>query len=147
MKINKIIICLAAFIMLSAIPAFSQGQIKIVVNSTNIEAGQALGATLLLKGSGNYDVYAALTGGVLGSSLFMFTQDGALVPFSSTMPKLRSNINISDLSVEQRMISLLPKFDIMDTSALKGIYTFYVALCTPGKLDFTELDFIKVEIQ
>lgn len=147
MKIKRIIVCIAAFIMLSALPAFSQGQVKVVVNSTAIEAGEALGATLLLNGDGSYDVYAALTGGVLGSLLYMFNEQGLLVPFSSPMAKMRSNINLSTLSVDDKIISLLPKFDLLDTAGLKGDYTFYVALCTPGNLDFTDLDFIQVQIK
>jgi len=147
MKLKRIVICIAAFIMLSALPAFSQGQIKVVVNSTTIEAGESLGATLLLNGDGSYDVYAAITGGALGSSLFMFNEQGALVTSASPLAKIRSNIDISTLSVEEKIIALLPKFDLLDTASLKGVYTFYVALCTPGNLDFTELDFIQVEIK
>jgi len=147
MDLKKIIVCTAALILLSALPVFSQGAIKVIANNSTIEAGQSLGAALLLNGSGSYDVYAAIGGGVFGNTLHMFSQGGVFTPLAGTMPKLKSNINIGSLSTKEKIISLLPKMSLPDTSALKGTYTFYAALCTPGSLDFTEFDAFHFEIK
>ncbi len=128
------------------------GVARIVVNDNIIEAGEEIGAYLVLDGDGTYDVYAALTGGVLGSQIFLFTESGSLVPFNGDISslqnlKLRSNLDFSSLGVREKIIQLLPKVPLDDTSQIKGTYTFIVALCTPGKLDFVYVDQTQIEIR
>ena len=145
-KRKMILMWVVGFLFFSAIPTFAGGAIKVAVNDALVEAGEELAVNFVLNGDGRYDVYAAFTGGALGSTLFMFTPTG-LAPLAGSMPKFRENIDIGSLSVKERILTLLPKIPFTDTTGLKGVYTFYVALCTPGQLDFTAFDFIQVEIQ
>ena len=145
-KQYAILLWITTFLIFSVAITFAGEKIKVVVNNELVEAGEDLGASLVLNGTGTYDVYAAVTGGALGNDLYMFTSTGGLIPLGDTMPKLRENLNIGTLSTKDSIISLLPKM-VLGGVSLNGIYTFYVALCTPGQLDFTDLDFISVTIQ
>lgn len=143
------ILCLCLCLCMAGI-ASAGGKAKVVVNDQVVEKGEAIGAAVVLDGDGSYDVYAALTGGVLGEQLLLFKEDGTMVPFNgdlSSLPKLRANVNLNSLSVKDKIITLLPKVSLDDTSSIKGTYTFIVALCTPGKLDFPVIDQVSVEIK
>ncbi|MBF0099456.1 MAG: hypothetical protein HQK77_00965 [Desulfobacterales bacterium] len=129
--------------------AYADGQIKLVANTTLVENGEALGVSLLMSGSGFYDVYAGLTGGIIKQQYFLFTNDGGLVPFIdfASLPKLRENLNMSNLFAKDKVIHLLPKLQFMNTKDFKGNYLFFVALCTPGQLDFVKFESITIDIQ
>ena len=130
--------------------AAAGGKAKVVVNDQVVESGEAIGAFVVLDGDGTYDVYAALTGGILGDQFMIFKEDGTMVPFNgdlTSLPKLKANLNFNSLSVKDKIISLLPKMPLDDTSSIKGTYTFMVGLCTPGKLDFPVIDQISVDVK
>ncbi|MBF0102328.1 MAG: hypothetical protein HQK77_15610 [Desulfobacterales bacterium] len=144
-------ICLL-FIMwgiLSASTLYAEGMLKLVVRDRVIEPGEELAIYLLLNGSENYDVYAALTGGALQDQVFMVDQQAMFIPFNPNepLPKLRDNLNLSQLSIKDKIITLIPKFLFKDTVAFQGMYTFYGVLCSPGTLNFIEVQTVQVEIK
>lgn len=141
-----ILVCMALFITVTAQTVLAAGAVKVAVSSQTLGTGEDLGAVLLLGGDGNYDVYAAITGGLLQEALYMFTPTGILPATAEELPKLRENVDLAGLSVNDKIIQLLPKFSV-DAAALAGVYSFYVALCTPGQLDFVALDMVQVEIK
>ncbi len=143
------ILCLCLCLCMTGI-ASAGGKAKVVVNDQMVEKGEEVGALVILDGDGSYDVYAALTGGVFGEQLMIFQEDGGMVPFNgdfASLPRLRTNLNLGSLSVEDKIITLIPKVPLVDTSSLRGTYTFIVALCTPGQLDFPVFDQLSVEIK
>ncbi|MBF0199882.1 MAG: hypothetical protein HQK66_00945 [Desulfamplus sp.] len=152
---RKFYVALVVFVILlfGSDGAFAQGKARLAVPHLSLGAGQELGAVVILSGTGNYDLYAAVTGGVLGDELYLFRGTLDLVPLSSSVsdtaslgiPKLMENLNFESLSVADRIVTLIPKLTITDGS-LAGIYTFFVALTSPGRDDFQH-DTLTVEIK
>jgi Zn-dependent alcohol dehydrogenase len=125
----------------------AEGQIAIVTNDTIVESGEELGATVVLNGEGQYDVYLGITGGVFGGDIYAFDKNGALEkwdPAGAPPAKLRDNVNLADMSVKERLIKVLPR---MTLSEYVGSYTFYAALSTPGELDFPIIDTLNVDVK
>lgn len=143
-----ITMCIALLLTVSAHTAVAAGSAKLAVPNLTIQSGQDLGAVVLLGGTGKYDVYAAFTGGLLGNELFLFNGGPSVFQhISQGLPKLMDNVDIEPLSADKRIITLLPKFPVADGASLAGLYTFYVALATPGTMDFVSLDTITMEIK
>lgn len=142
-----IVMCMALLITMTAQVVFAAGSLKLAVSNQTIESGEDLGAVLLLNGDGNYDVYAAITGGILQNALLMFTSGGGLAMAAADLPKLMDNVNIGSLEINDKIIELLPKFSVDDGASLAGTYYFYVALCTPGQFDFIVVDMVTVTIE
>jgi len=140
---------LAAGLSASFSFAYAEGQVAVLNNDNILEQGEEIGAMLVVNGDGRYDVYAAVSGGILAENIFVFGKDGALVPWipgSDIMPpKLLDNVEISSLSVNERMIQLLPKLPHSDD--LKGTYVFFGVLCTPGTIDLKVVDVQQIEIK
>jgi hypothetical protein len=136
----------AAGLSLSPGIATAAGQIAVVSNDTDVDSGEEFGATLVLSGDGRYDVYAGVTGGVFGEMIYAFTPTGDFIPVDwiAPPPKLKDNVELSQLSVKERIISLLPKIPL---AGYAGSYIIYVGLTTPGQLDFPIFDALEVEVK
>ncbi len=144
---NRLRLGLATGLLVFAGIASAAGQIAILTNDTIIEPGEELGATVVLNGDGQYDVYVAITGGVLGETFYLFDSNGGLVPWIPTegLPeKFRSNLDLASLAIQEKMIQVLPRIPLVD---IAGNYTFYAGLTTPGQLDFPVLDTLPVEVK
>lgn len=127
--------------------AMAAGKIAILSNDVNVDTGEEFGATIVLSGDGQYDVYAGVTGGVFGQDLFAFAPTGefVLVDWVTPPPKLKDNVELSQLSVKERIISLLPR---MPLDGLGGTYIIYVGLTKPGQFpDFPIFDYLAVEVK
>ncbi|RKZ80066.1 MAG: hypothetical protein DRR19_24145 [Candidatus Parabeggiatoa sp. nov. 1] len=139
----------AAGFSLSTGIATADGQIAVVTNDITIDPGEEFGATVVLNGDGRYDVYIGVVGGVLGEVIHAFDADGAFIPWDPEGPppvKLRDNVDLASLSVNERIIPVLPRIPL---DGFAGTYMFYAALTPPGELDFQEqyLDALQVEIK
>lgn len=142
-----ITMCMALLFTVVAHTAFA-GSAKLAVSNMAIESGEELGVAVVLGGTGKHDVYAAFTGGLLGNELFLFNGGPSVFQhISQGLPKLMDNVDIESLSADKSIITLLPKFQVADGASLAGIYTFYVALATPGTMNFVSFDTIAVEIK
>jgi len=128
----------ASFSLLSSV-SYAVGNIAIVTNDTKIESGEELGITLVLGGSGTYDVYGAVTGGILGASFFVFDENSNLLPWdgSGPPPKLRSNVTIENLSTSDKIIPLLPRIPV---GGLSGNYAAFGVLVPAGANVMENLD-------
>ncbi|MCP4702359.1 MAG: hypothetical protein GY862_36685 [Gammaproteobacteria bacterium] len=148
-KISKarLALGLAASLLVPAGMANAAGQAAVLTNDTVIEAGEELGATLVLNGDGRYDVYAAVTGGALGPDIYVFGPGGALIKWEAPapIPKLLENADLANMPVADKIIRLFPKMPL--GSELAGTYTFYGALSTSGQLDFPVIDQVSVEVK
>ncbi|MBF0469602.1 MAG: hypothetical protein HQK61_12080 [Desulfamplus sp.] len=143
-----IIMCMALFLTVATHSAFAAGSAKLAVSKLTIQSGEELGAVVVLGGTGKYDVYAAIAGGILGNSIYLFTGPFQMVDASQGgLPKLMDNADIGSLSAEKRIITLMPKFAVPDGTSLAGDYTFFVALTTPGKFDFNIVEAVTVTIK
>jgi hypothetical protein len=112
--------------------AIAAGQIAVVTNDTVVESGEEFGATVVLNGDGQYDVYVGITGGVFGADFQVFTP-GGLVPWvqaEGPPPKLMDNVNLANMSIKERMIALVPR---MPLAGYAGDYAIYGALSAPGQ--------------
>ena len=137
----------AAGLLFSTATATAAGQIAMVSNDTTIEPGEEFSATVMLNGEGQYDVYFGVTGGVLGETIHALDANGALIPWkpeAGPPAKLRDNVDLASLSVEQKNIAV---FSGIRLDGLTGSYTLYAALSTPGQLDFPVIDVLKVEVK
>ncbi|MCP4699972.1 MAG: hypothetical protein GY862_24440 [Gammaproteobacteria bacterium] len=125
------------------------GQVAIVINDTVIEEGEEVGITLVLNGDGHYDVYAAVTGGALGSDIHVFGPGGVPILWTpdQNVPKLLDDVDLGSLAVKDKIIQLVPKIEIPLGSGLEGEYTFYGALSTPGQMDFPILDAVPIKVR
>lgn len=138
---------LAAGLSLSSGIAAAEGQIAIVSNDTVIESGEEFGATLVLSGDGNYDVYVGLVGGILDKdSIYAIDSSVTLIKWvPPELPaKFRDNVDIGSLTVDGRIISVFPRINVAE---FPGTYTFYAALSTVGQLDFPVIDVLEVTVK
>ena len=137
---------IAIGLSLSAGIATAQGEIAIVANDTEVGPGEKFSAILVLNGTGRYDVYAGITGGVFGNSIFAFDDTGGLIQWvpPALPPKLMDNVNLANQATEEKIRILVPRI-LLD--GFGGSYVLLAALSTPGQLDFPVLDDLKVDIE
>jgi hypothetical protein len=123
---------IAVGLSLSSGIATAAGQIAVVSNDTVIEPGEEFGATVVLNGDGQYDVYVGITGGVFGADFQIFTQGGLVpwIPAEGPPPKLLDNADLANMSIKERIIALVPR---MSLAGFAGDYAIYAALSAPGQ--------------
>lgn len=128
----------ASFSVLSSV-SYAVGNIAVVTNDTKIESGEELGITLVIGGTGTYDVYGAVTGGMLGPNIFVFNPDGSLLLWDGVTPpaKLRENVTIENLETKDKVISLLPRIPL---NGLTGTYAAFGVLVPAGLSVMENLD-------
>ncbi len=123
---------IAVGLSISSGMAAAAGQIAVVTNDDNIASGEEFGATVVLNGDGQYDVYVGITGGVFGGNFQAFTP-GGLVPWVQAEGpplKLMDNVDLANMSTKERIIALVPK---MLLTGYGGDYQIYAALSAPGQ--------------
>jgi hypothetical protein len=123
---------MAIGLLLSSGIAAAVGQIAAVTNDTVIETGEEFGFIVTLNGDGRYDVYVGITGGAFGTGFVAFDTNGVLLPWdpAGAPPKLMDNADLATLSIQEKIISLLPR---MPLDGYAGDYVIYAALSTPGQ--------------
>lgn len=136
---------LAASLSLSSGIAAAAGQIAMLVNDTEVLPGEEIGITVVLNGDGVYDAYVWLEGGVLAGAKFAVDENGQWVVRNDQAPqKLRANINIGTSTLQEKIITLLPRLKLEN---IAGRYKLTAALTTPGQLDFNPKDEVTVVLQ
>lgn len=136
---------LAASLSLSSGIAAAAGNIAVLVNDTLVKAGEEIGIKLVLNGDGIYNIHLSLQGGVLGEVKYGFDENGQFAPWNDqTPPILRNGIDLGLLTVQQKIINILPK---IPATGLAGTYNLNAALAIPGTVNFESTDSIEVIIQ
>jgi hypothetical protein len=136
---------LAASLSLSAGIAAAAGNIAVLVNDTNVQSGEEIGIKVVFNGDGVYDAYMWIEGGVLGDAKLGIDEAGQFVAWNDQAPpKLRNGIDLATLSVQDKIVNVLPK---VPATGLTGTYTLNAALSAPGTLDFNPTDNVQVVIE
>jgi hypothetical protein len=136
---------LAASLSLSAGIAAAAGNIAVLVNDTNVQSGEEIGIKVVLNGDGVYDAYMWIEGGVLGDAKLGIDEAGQFVPWNDQAPpKLRSGIDLATLSVQDKIVNVLPK---VPATGLTGTYSLNAALSVAGTLEFNPTDNVQVVIE
>ena len=136
---------LAASLSLSCGIAAAAGHIAVLVNDTNLQSGEEIGIKVVLNGDGVYDAYMWIEGGVLGGAKLGINEAGQFVPWNDQAPpKLRSGIDLATLSVQDKIVNVLPK---VPAAGLTGVYTLNAALSVPGTVNFNPTDNVQVVIE
>jgi len=136
---------LAASLSLSCGIAAAAGNIAVLVNDTNVRSGEEIGIKVVFNGDGVYDAYMWIEGGVLGGAKLGIDEAGQFVPWNDQAPpKLRSGIDLATLSVQDRIVNVLPK---VPATGLTGTYSLNAALSVAGTLDFNPTDNVQVIIE
>jgi hypothetical protein len=140
---------ITAGLLFGSSAVMAAGQIAVITNDTVIESGEEIGATVVLNGDGQYDVYVGITGGYFGGDIYAFTRDGGLVKWDAATgaapAKFLDNASLSDMSVNERVIRLFPRIPLSEE--YKGSYVFLAGLSSPGQLDFPIVDKLAVEVK
>lgn len=136
---------LAASLSLSAGIAAAAGNIAVLVNDTNVRSGEEIGIKVVLNGDGVYDAYMWIEGGVLGGAKLGIDAAGQFVAWNDQAPpKLRNGIDLGALSVQDKIVNVLPK---VPAQGLTGTYSLNAALSVAGTLDFNPTDNVQVVIE